>query len=757
MRIINFTFFVLLFLVTSAKASELQIKWRTNLLVPRPDIASSGSHVCFDEQGTQITKLGAREPSDVAFSNDGLTYVIGNILNDGIGNRIIAYKLTTPFDLDTVKNDCSQFRFNPWKDMTTETNERVESIRFSRDGSKFFIVNENGEIFSYDLSTPFDLSTRSYITELDLTGSRISIEFSADGMQLFKLDGKDKDPTIEVYDLPGPYDTSSATLNYTLDLNDTEIETLQSPAHMQALDFEFNDTGSAIYILAQTTSPGNDTGFSKSAIFQYNTAANYDISSVQFKGRWNVVFDPDDDHAGIGIPYGFAFGAAGMKLFVTNHRDGDNQHDKTNEYNLECPYGIYECTSDARSNLGSQVELAKQNISLNTSTIFKRFEWIKRNRNKENLNNFSINIDTDNRLLVSLKDSLQVSLNNKKPQNDKKNKKSDWSFWNHADISIGSFDATSFEKPKQIRTRGLTFGADKKYGENKYFGTAIRYGNSDSDIKFSAQGINLKSLTLNMYGTVPIDQYRYTNAILGLSILRFDQRFLGKITGERNGKQAFTALNFRTKKTYGSFNFTPSARFNYGITNLSNFTDFISKAKPGTDIIYQEETFENGEIAAGFLFDIDEIKVTNGISRPNGGFEMILDISPDISFNHSNAGGTKTNTATIKKYSHKKLKGNIGIETVYDNGITFSINYEKIMHKDKERSYSHQDIFLIKFGRINNNDSEFAMNFNPNQNNKTELSYTKKFNNFNVKIDSNYNLFSKIPDYGASIKLSGTF
>ena len=23
---------------------------------------------------------------------------------------------------------------------------------------------------------------------------------------------------------------------------------------------------------------------------------NYDISSVKFKGRWNVVFDPSDDH-----------------------------------------------------------------------------------------------------------------------------------------------------------------------------------------------------------------------------------------------------------------------------------------------------------------------------------------------------------------------------------------------------------------------------------------------------------------------------
>ncbi len=753
MKVINFTFFVFLFLIITAKASELQIEWRTNLLPANPALAG---HVCFDEQGTQITRDGAEDPSDVAFSNDGLTYVVGNIKVDGLGNRIMAYKLTTPFDLDTVKNDCSQLRFNPWKDMTTETNTRVESIRFNRDGSKFFIVNENGEIFSYDLSTPFDLSTRSYITELDLSGARISIEFSGDGMQLFKLDGQTLDPTIEVYDLPGPYDTSSATLNYTLDLNDTEIETLQSPAHMQALDFEFNDSGSAIYILAQTTTPGNDTGYSKSAIFQYNTAANYDISSVQFQGRWNVVFDPDDEHSGIGIPYGFAFGAAGMKLFVTNLRPGDSV-DRTNEYNLECPYGVYECTSDARSNLGSQVELAKQNISLNTSTIFKRFEWIKRNRNKENLNNFALDIDTNNRLLIFLKDNLQASLNNKKPQSDAKNRRSDWSYWNHADISIGSFDATLFEKPKQIRTRGLTFGADKKYGENKYFGTAVRYGNSSADIKYSAQAINLESLTLNIYGTIPTDQYRYSNAILGLSILRFDQIFSGKVTGKRNGKQAFTALNFRTKKTYGKFNFTPSGRFNYGITNLSHFTDFISKAKRGTDIIYDEKTFETGEIAGGFLFDINEIKVPDGILRPTGGFEMILDISPNLSFNHSNVGGTKTNKATIEKYSHKRLKGNIGFEAIYENGITFSINYEKITHKDKERSYSHQDTILFKFGRLNKNDAEFMMNFNPTQNNKTELSYIKRFNNFNLKMDTNYSLFSKIPEYGASLQIFGTF
>ena len=49
------------------------------------------------------------------------------------------------------------------------------------------------------------------------------------------------------------------------------------------------------------------------------------------------------------------------------------------------------------------------------------------------------------------------------------------------------------------------------------------------------------------------------------------------------------------------------------------------------------------------------------------------------------------------------------------------------------------------------------MNFNPNQNNKTELSYIKKINNFNLKIDSNYSLFSKIPEYGANLQIFGIF
>ena len=60
--------------------------------------------------------------------------------------------------------------------------------------------------------------------------------------------------------------------------------------------------------------------------------------------------------------------------------------------------------------MGSQVELAKQNINLNISTIFKRFEWIKRNRDEKDLTSHNININYPNPLLKSLAKKFEPTL-----------------------------------------------------------------------------------------------------------------------------------------------------------------------------------------------------------------------------------------------------------------------------------------------------------------------------------------------------------
>ena len=100
------------------------------------------------------------------------------------------------------------------------------------------------------------------------------------------------------------------------------------------------------------------------------------------------------------------------------------------------------------------------------------------------------------------------------------------------------------DKPKDIYTKGLTFGSDRKFGDSKFFGLAVRYGNSESDIRRSQREVDLESLTLNIYGVVPTSNTQYINAVLGLSALRFDNKYLGVLSGERNGKQVFGTINY---------------------------------------------------------------------------------------------------------------------------------------------------------------------------------------------------------------------
>ena len=98
-------------------------------------------------------------------------------------------------------------------------------------------------------------------------------------------------------------------------------------------------------------------------------------------------------------------------------------------------------------------------------------------------------------------------------KNDEK-KKSKWSSWSLLDLSIGDYQETLVDKAKGIKTKGITFGSDRKIGDNKFFGLALRYGDSASNIRRSSQKVDLESLTLNIYGTVPTNNNRYINCLL---------------------------------------------------------------------------------------------------------------------------------------------------------------------------------------------------------------------------------------------------
>jgi len=694
--------------------------------------------------GTASNRDALESPQGGTFNHNGtLVFFLNNNIDHT--DQVTVMRLSTPYDLRTASRVFEGG--DPIIDIAGGSgNSRITlDIDFNNDGTKLFLTALTGEVFPFDLQIPYSFANGSGMSftadsEVDL-GARGELEFNNDGTKMYFVHGQDN-PTLDEYTLTTAFDISTRTLANTQSLSAKINSALTNKQVVTG--FAFNDTGASMYVLIRDEKNNNDT------IFQYRLSVAFDTSTAVFVGKADLDFGLKVgtfyNHIGtVGHVFnGLIFSGDGSKMYIINDSGQDHAH----QLSLSCFFGVGACVADTASNIGSHVESAKKNIHFNNSTIFKRFEWIKRNRDNENLNSFNINFKSYNPILASLTNKLQASLDN----NSSKIKSSTWSFWSTGDVSMGRQDATITDKPKKIHTSGLTFGADKKFGDDKFAGFALRYAQNDSSVTNTNQSSDMDSLTLNFYGTIPKNETNYVNMVLGYSLLRIDQKYLGKKTGNRNGHQLFTSANFRSKNKSGRFNFSPSGKFSYGITKLSDYTDFISLATTGVNDQHDNKTIQNGNLAIGFLFDVDSYDFPDSTVTPNGGFEFVMDVSPETRFTYDNG----QSSTLVDVYSKKNIKGNLGFEAIFINDTTLSLNYERFQHLDSDRS-GKTETFIIKIGKIIKDKSEFAFNYEPLQNNQMELSYVKNINGFDFKVNSNYSLMNQIPDYGANLEVSAKF
>ena len=676
--------------------------------------------------------------SGIEFNNDGTKVFYTGFQTS---TKVLGYSLSTAWDISTINSSSEEeLDLDAGSD---DVGNNIEGIEFNADGTKIFATDYLGKMNAHTLSTPFDLTTatqvaddgvsdwRTYLHGLGRSVRSHDITFNSDGTKMFLVDVVRTQVTVVEYNLSTAYDTSTATHNQNTDLTSLTSFLLVQQA------MKFDDDGTRMYIINAGTSANANV---KMYVFKLSTA--YDTSTASHAGNWDISFD-----GATGAPLDFAFGDSGMKLYLTSYKatsDGDD--DYTYEYDLSCAYGVVVCEIDTSSNIGAQVDFAKKVIQHNTSTVFKRFEWLRRNKEKSNLNSNNIKLNIYNPVLASLSNQLLASLDNNKLPKTKSNK---WSYWSHGDITFGRAGDTINSKPKEVRTSGLMFGADRKIGDSKFIGAAIRMGKDDVDI-ISSGGtkLDMEALTLNFYGTNGTN----LNALIGLSILRIDQLLSETITGERNGKQVFTAVEFKTKNSYGNLNITPSGKVDFGVTQFSDYTDFGTSTTNNIDT-YESHTFKTGGIATGFTFD-SLIVVEEGAVKPNGSFEYIVDFTPTTTYQYKNHTTNTTVSNDVEKHSLHNLKGNIGFETVFNTGTTFSINYERLQSLNES---SHYDNIFFKLGHISEDDSELAFNFNPLQNYQTNINYKRNIYDFDMTFGSNYNMMSAMPDYGAYLEISNKF
>ncbi len=685
-----------------------------------------------------VENVSGYQTMALTFNNDG-TKMYTSSMSAASGakdDKVYEYDLTTAYNISTATLRTS-LDVGKYTDSTTHIHGAMQVV-FNNDGTKMFIADHHKTIIEWTLTTPYDIDTASttYKTgqgyDTNLQEKRpTSVAFNNDGTKMF-VTGNGKDD-----DTPGEINEYTLDTPFVIETGVTHINTKDLSSTIGYIDgIVFNYDGTKMYLSSGGESGGDNT------IRQYKLTTAFNIATLSLEGTLDL-----SNYSGLGSGRETAFNSDGSKMFVI---DVDAE---VYEFDLTCNWSIIDGTcddpittsdggKDILSSIESQTATAKQIAIHATTPVLNRMYWLRRHRTSDQLSNQNIKFNFPNKTIASLAKVIPIS----EKSNNTLNKLSDsWSFWSEGSVSFGKTGDTSSSSSKKINTKGITLGMDKKISKNRLYGYALRFGNDDVDVGTSGTNLDTESFSLSVYGTFSHDDKKFTEGILGISTLKTDHLRKGggsTRTGERDGAQIFSSLNYLSTYKKENFNITPNLRIDLSYTELSKY-----KEKGPAALVYKAQTIETGMISTGFTIS-DILNFNTFTFKPNGGLEIGVDFSPSSDATYRYLSETTEYTKSIDQDS-KNLIANIGFDLVTDNGFSIMTIYER-----NQSDNAHSDTLYIGFGYIPSDNDEYAMSLD---NDNASLTYNKNLNGFDIRVNSDYNLMSSIPDYGATIELVSTF
>ena len=559
---------------------------------------SFGAMVTHSQTATVSVSAGGIV-AGVEFNNDGTKMFTSYGQMNGTAFYIEEYNLSTPYDISTRVSAGDSERCE-LTGTVADNAFTIYDLEFSSDGMKFFILQRKATNFSsgdrvygFDLTSSYDVSTCALATSqlaLDTTaltnGSQAgdfdhstsanrhhrvqALEINNDGTKLFLtfMDNANSDVGARLfeYTLSTPYDVSTLSIVTTagIELPPT-TNGVTNPAGMR-----FSSDGKRIFIISH-----NDAN---AGITQISLSKAYDTSSFSIDGGLNINtgISPSNDE-----PRGVTFSANGLKLYIGNDSNM-NSADQIMEYDLVCPFNIIagKCPPITENNVRTgmaeaQIEIAKRTIDHSTDTALNRLKWIRRNKDKQNLTNFNIDINFTNQRLASLTEVVRTSTAKKKTKD--KDKEQDVFYWSEGSVSLGRVGDTSIASTKEAHTNSLTFGFDKFTDDYSLEGFAFRYGNDDVDVGTAGSNLDADTYNITYYSTSPMkDDTKYVDKIFGIGKIRTDILTVldGKnLTADRTGNQIYGTVKIKDEYKKDNLILIPSGQFDFGHTILNGYQE----------------------------------------------------------------------------------------------------------------------------------------------------------------------------------------
>ena len=367
-------------------------------------------------------------------------------------------------------------------------------------------------------------------------------------------------------------------------------------------------------------------------------------------------------------------------------------------------------------------------IEQSTSSISNRLKTLRKNRLNNHSSTQNINFDFGNSKLNSLANyaSLNNSLVSKKistflPEN--------WSSWTEASVSMTKIGHTDYSSTKEIGLKGLVVGMDKKINNNDFFGFALQYGESDSDIGLNTD-LKSKSYNLSVYRTIPLNDDHFIEGLFGFGIIdtntaRNDGTY--DMTGDRSGKQIFGSINYGKKIAKGNFDLTPIARINLGHTKLDSYDESGTNA-----LAHGSQEVETGLVSLGLEAN-HNLKSMGGNLEPFGTFEYTFDFS-EITENNMAYISDPSTTYIYEGKSNSShfISSEVGFNYEVQQVNIFT-SYKRIEGSD----YEHTN--MIKFGvnLLTIKQTKYVFKINGNKQRSANLNIGKKVQDFDIDLIAN--------------------
>ena len=707
---------------------------------------------------------------------------------------------------------------------TPNTDEIVSGIQFNNDGTKMFIMFNRDDteevdysyIHEYTLSTPYDISTKTYTGDSEAchlnhgTTNRhdpYQMEISKDGTKIYfasrSTAGDEDDDRIYRFDLSVPFDVS--TCSYAQRTTDLDSPTYQNGS--KALDHathannhpqgvSISNDGKKLFILMESNTHDR--------ILEYKLSTPYDLTTMSLvlsaginlgshvanpmgmefseNGKRIFIADHHGSHKDVTqISLGgefdtstftvdgevnmktlsdldqlrpIAFNKSGLKMYLGNDFT-DSGDDMVHEFDLVCPFNIIAGKCPPITENKDRIGLAEAQIEVAKRTMEYSTDSALNRLKWIRRNKDRQNLSNQNinfDFSNPMMAQLAKKISNSKTQDKQTDENQDVFFWSEGSIAVGKVGDTSISSAKKIDTNALTLGADK-FTENKGIrGLALRFGLNDADVGSAGSNLDTETFNLTYYSTSPIEN---------------DTKLLDTVFGYgKLNYDILTALDGKKinadrsgNQLYAAFKLKDEIeKGNLTLIPSGQFdfghTILNGYKEIGNGAIEVEDQLIRTRKLRAAMAMVHDLSKQDYSFKSHGKLEYLADLDRSSKFKYKYVSDELSrHEESLHAGSLHNLNGEVGIDLVLPNSFSLFLIYER----NQAIKDGHTDQLHIALGYLPNKDLNYAFTVDAKDELSSKLRFAKQIGIYELNLDHSHDFFGEEENYFSSIKLSKDF